>query len=274
MLLLPPSPPISPLLLLLLLLLRAWEFAGNQLPECVWFLCHWEEGYIQAAGKNERGNNGNQLPECVWFLRHWEEGYIQAAGKNERGNNGKGVCKRVTEEWSKEWNESYTTVYRARALSSVSSYALCTLLHRWFIYKHSRPLPEEIVRFPPYNEREDLARGTTVQPYLEAFYNYDSGNSEEQQQTPAQPQVATATVWGTDMGLPPAEPLSVLSPLPPPRSLRQQGSWLSEDPCYLIDRDVLSRISNNSSEKAEQSTENISLKKSRVSSRENGEMLQ
>jgi serine/threonine-protein kinase 11 len=141
--------------------------------------------------------------------------------------------------------------------------------HSWFIYKHARPLPEEIVRFPSYNEREDLARGTTVQPYLEAFYNYDSGNSEEQQQTLAQPQVTTATVWGTDMGLPPAEPPSVLSPLPPPRSLRQQGSWLSEDPCYLIDRDALSRISNNSSEKAEQSTENISLKKSRVSSREN-----
>lgn len=138
------------------------------------------------------------------------------------------------------------------------------------MYKHARPLPEEIVRFPPYTERNDPARGTTVQPYLEAFYNYDSGNSEEQQPA-AQPQFTLATTWGADMGLPPPEPLSSLTLLPPPRTLRQQGSWLSEDPCYLIERDVLSRFSNHSSDKADQSTENISLKKSRVCSRENGQ---
>ena len=115
-----------------------------------------------------------------------------------------------------------------------------------------------------------MARGTTVQPYLEAFYNYNSESTEEQQ-PPPQPQFTTATVWGTDMGLPPDEPSSVFTSLPPPRTLGQQGSWLSEDPCYLIERDVCSRFSNNSSDKADHSTENISLKKSRVSSRENGE---
>ena len=67
------------------------------------------------------------------------------------------------------------------------------------------------------------------------------------------------------------EPPTVVTP--PPRTLLQQGNWLSEDPCYLIERDVYSRGSNNSSDKAEQSTENIAMKKSRVSSRENGERV-
>ena len=143
------------------------------------------------------------------------------------------------------------------------------LTHSWFVYKHARPLPEEIVRFPPYPEQDDPARGTTVLPYLEAFYNYnDSGNQEEL--PAAQPQVTPATTWGADMGLP-AEPPSVLTPLPPPRSLGQQGGWLSEDPCYHIERDAYSRVSNHSSDKADNSTENITLKKSRVCSRENGE---
>ena len=129
-------------------------------------------------------------------------------------------------------------------------------------------MPQEIVRFPPYNERDDPARGTTVQPYLEAFYHYDTGNVEEQAQ-PHFAMVATATTWGADMGLP-GESHAVLTP-PPPRTLGQQGSWLSEDPCYLIDRDVYSRGSNNSSDRTDHSTENISMKKSRIPSRENGE---
>jgi serine/threonine-protein kinase 11 len=141
--------------------------------------------------------------------------------------------------------------------------------HAWFVYKHARPLPEEIVRFPPYTERNDVARGTTVQPYLEAFYHYDSGSSEDQPPQPLQPQFAVATTWGADMGLPAEPPLLSLTPLPPPRTLGQQGGWLSEDPCYLIDRDAYSRVSNHSSDKAEHSTENISMKKSRVCSREN-----
>ena len=48
---------------------------------------------------------------------------------------------------------------------------------RWFVYKHSRPLSEEIVRFPPYLESDNVYRGTTVLPYLEFFYQY--GTNEE-----------------------------------------------------------------------------------------------
>ena len=43
----------------------------------------------------------------------------------------------------------------------------------WFISKHSKPLKEELVRFPPYPESRDRYRGSTVIPYLEAFYNYE-----------------------------------------------------------------------------------------------------
>lgn len=46
------------------------------------------------------------------------------------------------------------------------------------MYKHSKPLPADIVRFQPYPDSEDRYRGTTVLPYLEAFFNYgvdDSG---------------------------------------------------------------------------------------------------
>lgn len=45
--------------------------------------------------------------------------------------------------------------------------------HTWFISKHSKPLKEELVRFPPYPESRDRYRGSTVIPYLEAFYNYE-----------------------------------------------------------------------------------------------------
>ena len=43
---------------------------------------------------------------------------------------------------------------------------------RWFVYKHSKPLPADIVRFPPYPDTQDHYRGTTVLPYLETFFNY------------------------------------------------------------------------------------------------------
>lgn len=46
------------------------------------------------------------------------------------------------------------------------------------MFKHSRPLPEEIVKFVPYEESaDDVYRGTTVLPYLESFYQY--GTNEE-----------------------------------------------------------------------------------------------
>ena len=43
------------------------------------------------------------------------------------------------------------------------------------MYRHSRPLSEEIVRFPPYLDSDDVYRGTTVLPYLEYFYQYGTG---------------------------------------------------------------------------------------------------
>ena len=45
-------------------------------------------------------------------------------------------------------------------------------LHRWFVYKHSKPLPADIVKFQPYPDSQDRYRGTTVLPYLETFFNY------------------------------------------------------------------------------------------------------
>ena len=45
-------------------------------------------------------------------------------------------------------------------------------LYSWFIFKHSKPLPQDIVRFTPYADSGDHYRGTTVLPYLEAFYQY------------------------------------------------------------------------------------------------------
>ena len=167
--------------------------------------------------------------------------------------------------------QAWCVAHVLRQANTLVVQTFISVTHSWFVYKHARPLPEEIVRFPPYPERDDPARGTTVLPYLEAFYNYDTGNAEEQQ-PPLQPQLTLATTWGADMGVP-SEPPSSLTPLPPPRSLRQQGNWLSEDPCFLVEREDYSRASNNSSDKADNSTENITLKKSRVCSRENGENL-
>ena len=40
------------------------------------------------------------------------------------------------------------------------------------MYKHSKPLPADIVKFQPYPESQDRYRGTTVLPYLETFFNY------------------------------------------------------------------------------------------------------
>ena len=45
------------------------------------------------------------------------------------------------------------------------------------MYKHSKPLPADIVKFQPYSDSEDRYRGTTVLPYLEAFFNYGMDDS-------------------------------------------------------------------------------------------------
>ncbi len=40
------------------------------------------------------------------------------------------------------------------------------------MFKHSKPLSQDIVRFAPYSDSDDPYRGTTVLPYLEVFYQY------------------------------------------------------------------------------------------------------
>lgn len=115
--------------------------------------------------------------------------------------------------------------------------------HSWFIYKHARPLPEEIVRFQPYPESEDHYRGTTVLPYLEAFYQYGAENGMNQ---------TLVTNLGGDRSN-------------SPRHVVQEGNWISED-------DVFHRGGVNSMasmHSANYSVENIAQRKSRVSSQEN-----
>ena len=46
-------------------------------------------------------------------------------------------------------------------------------VYSWFIYRHAKPLPQDIVKLPPYPESKDPSRGTTVLPYLEAFFQYN-----------------------------------------------------------------------------------------------------
>ena len=107
----------------------------------------------------------------------------------------------------------------------------------WFVYKQPKPLKEDIVRFTPYPESDDNIRGTTVLPYLEAFYQY--GTNEDRGFTTIK------------AGLEPS-----------PQHVIQEGNWVSEDDMF---------DSNASMHSSEKSVENIALRKSRVSSQENGE---
>ncbi|KAL5486510.1 hypothetical protein EMCRGX_G018998 [Ephydatia muelleri] len=49
----------------------------------------------------------------------------------------------------------------------------------WFVYRHAKPFPQDIVKLPPYPESRDHNRGTTVLPYLEAFYQYNVPQADE-----------------------------------------------------------------------------------------------
>ena len=56
----------------------------------------------------------------------------------------------------------------------VRSYLLHTIfVFSWVLQKQPKPLHSEVVRFPSYTGCEDSARGTTVLPYLEVYYNYN-----------------------------------------------------------------------------------------------------
>ena len=57
------------------------------------------------------------------------------------------------------------------------------MISRWFVYKHSKPLPQDIVRFVPYADSDDHYRGTTVLPYLETFYQYGTDGGMERPPT-------------------------------------------------------------------------------------------
>ena len=51
--------------------------------------------------------------------------------------------------------------------------------YSWFVYRHAKPFPQDIVKLPPYPESRDHNRGTTVLPYLEAFYQYNVPQADE-----------------------------------------------------------------------------------------------
>ncbi|XP_064386866.1 serine/threonine-protein kinase stk11-like [Halichondria panicea] len=108
--------------------------------------------------------------------------------------------------------------------------------HSWFIFKHSKPLPQDIVRFTPYADSGDHYRGTTVLPYLEAFYQYGVEGGMDR--------AATATEN--------------------PRHDVQDPAWSSED-------DLFNQYEAQSmaSVQSERSLENIIQRRSRVSSQEN-----
>ena len=109
--------------------------------------------------------------------------------------------------------------------------------YSWYTAKHAKPLKQEIVCFPPYVDSFDSYRGTTVLPYLESFYNY--GGAE-----------------GQDM-------LGGIT-----------GRWDSQDEEGLFDvsdsRSIPSASQSLASVSHERSMDTISLRKSRVSSQENG----
>lgn len=126
------------------------------------------------------------------------------------------------------------------------------------MFKHSKPLPQDLVRFTPYSDSDDYYRGTTVLPYLEAFYQY--GTTAEG---------GTATATGTI-------PSSVLLIVTPCVELTRVGggdgvqdsAWSSED-------DLFNQYEAQSmaSVQSERSLENIIQRRSRVSSQENGQNI-
>ena len=123
---------------------------------------------------------------------------------------------------------------------------------RWFVYKHAVPLPVELVRFQPYQDSDDFARGTTVLPYLEAFYQY--GSSPTCEETVADHRRGSA---------PSAEPPQDVSHLQV-----VQGNWVSESDMFGQHGAVAASLQSVNS--ADRSTENIVQLKSRVSSQDNG----
>lgn len=104
----------------------------------------------------------------------------------------------------------------------------------------------EIVRFTPYPDSGDPYRGTTVLPYLEAFYQYEAAET-------VQDRVAELEVF--------------------PRHEVQEGNWVSEEEHFgRIDAQSNPSIHSASLYPVDRSLENIAQRKSRVSSQENGKL--
>jgi len=101
----------------------------------------------------------------------------------------------------------------------------------------------EIVRFTPYPDSGDPYRGTTVLPYLEAFYQYEAAET-------VQDRVTELEVF--------------------PRHEVQEGNWVSEEEHFgRIDAQSNPSIHSASLYPVDRSLENIAQRKSRVSSQEN-----
>ena len=129
-------------------------------------------------------------------------------------------------------------------------FSLFLLLSSWFGYKYAKPLPDDIVRFTPYVESEDQLRGTTVLPYLEAFYQY-----------------GTEEGVGNMMGISLGSQAPGLKGDSSPQNVMQECNWVSED--GLFDETEGSSMASMYSEH-DRSLENITQRKSRVSSTEDG----
>ncbi len=119
-----------------------------------------------------------------------------------------------------------------------------------FKYKHNKPLSADIVRFTPYAESEDDCRGTTVLPYLEAFYQYGTDDG---------------LARGPNVVVSGASPPLEGSQNPSPRNVIQEGNWISED-------DLFGDATSVHSSERDRSLENITQRKSRVSSSEDGKV--
>ena len=105
----------------------------------------------------------------------------------------------------------------------------------------------EIVRFTPYPDSGDSYRGTTVLPYLEAFYQYEAAET-------MQDRVTELEVF--------------------PRHEVQEGNWVSEEEHFgRIDAQSNPSIHSALLYPVDRSLENIAQRKSRVSSQENGKLL-
>jgi hypothetical protein len=137
---------------------------------------------VGCVGEGVGGGGEGRGGVCV-VGKGW--GVCGGEGVGVCGGGRGGVCgERRGGGWRGEGRGSISHAIR-HVLQVIEFIFMCILISlplsfcRWCVFKHSRPLSEEIVRFPPYLESDDPYRGTTVLPSLEFFYQYGDGTNEE-----------------------------------------------------------------------------------------------